>query len=114
MRMWMIHPSLMCRKHLLGEHAEIHKFRHIFEKGQSIENRVKYPAQIVPLRMQERHDDLVKEMLARGYKHKSPYTQPCLDEYPVEQVEPRFSIWHNVADIVKRCPECRNRILPEK
>lgn len=25
MRMWMIDPKLLCRKHLLGEHNEIHK-----------------------------------------------------------------------------------------
>jgi hypothetical protein len=27
MMMWMIDPVLLCRKHLLGEHGEIHKFR---------------------------------------------------------------------------------------
>jgi hypothetical protein len=24
MRMWMVPPKVMCRKHLLGEHVEIH------------------------------------------------------------------------------------------
>ena len=42
MRMWMIKPELLCRQHLLGEHSEIHKHKHNFEKGHSIKGRL-YP-----------------------------------------------------------------------
>ena len=33
MRMWMIDPKLLCRKHLLGEHLEIHMFVGTINKG---------------------------------------------------------------------------------
>ena len=37
--MWMIHPKFLCKKHLIGEHGEIHKFRPSFVKGHKIEGR---------------------------------------------------------------------------
>ena len=27
MRMWMLNPELLCKKHLLGAHGELHKHR---------------------------------------------------------------------------------------
>ncbi|MFW6247177.1 MAG: hypothetical protein ACOC22_03345 [bacterium] len=30
--MWGINPELLCKKHLLGEHGEIHKHRYNFVK----------------------------------------------------------------------------------
>ena len=36
MRMWMIDPTLLCRKHLLGEHGELHKFIPSFRKQYSV------------------------------------------------------------------------------
>ena len=76
MRMWMVDPKLMCRKHLLGEHGEIHKFRHNFEKRHNMVGRLMFPSQIDPTKMSERHDALAHEMARRGYNHHSPYVQP--------------------------------------
>jgi len=78
MRMWMLPPACMCTQHRLGEHAEIHKHRHNFVKGHSIEGR---RGQIDPARMQQRHDALAVEMMRRGFKHRSPYEQPDLSGY---------------------------------
>ena len=36
MRMWMVAPGKMCRKHLLGEHVEIHMLAGSLLKGRSI------------------------------------------------------------------------------
>jgi len=103
----MMNPKMLCRKHLLGEHFELHKHRHLFEKGQSIAGR---KGQIEPLRMQERHDILVAEMLARGMNHKSPYTQPSLQKY--KDIE-KFVVDVNVSiqDLLDRCPTCRTNII---
>ena len=36
MRMWMVDPKIMCRKHLLGEHVEHHMFVGTINKRISI------------------------------------------------------------------------------
>jgi len=106
MRMWMIDPKLLCRKHLLGEHSEIHKHRHIFVKGQKIHGR---RGQIEPLQMKNRHDELVTEMVSRGYNHLSPFTQPDLSKYNNihEFVVDREE---SINDLLQRCPDCAERI----
>lgn len=97
----MTNPATMCRKHLLGEHGEIHKHRHNFVAGHSIEGR---RGQIDPARMGERHDALAAEMQRRGYRHESPYEQPDLSAYDLSG--------HGVdvaaadADLRARCGEC--------
>ena len=104
MRMWMVNPKILCRKHLLGEHGEIHKHRHCFEKGYRIEGR---RGQIEPNVMQKRHDELAKEMIARGMNHKSPYKQPDLSCYNLNG----FVVDKNssLELLMNRCEECRIR-----
>lgn len=104
MRMWMVDPRILCRSHLLGEHSEIHKHRHVFVKGWSIEGR---RGQIEPAAMKKRHDALAVEMAARGYKHESPYKQPDLSAYDLKDfvVDRRQSM----SDLEHRCGECKKR-----
>ena len=104
MRMWMVNPGFLCRNHLLGEHSEIHKHRHNFEKKHNMTGRAK---QIDPARMQERHDELVLEMEKRGYNHQSPYTQPDITYLPPM---PEVDINFNLKDLKERCEECKGRI----
>jgi hypothetical protein len=59
----MINPKFLCRKHLLGEHGELHKFKHNFIKHHSITGRIVPIVQIEPASMQSRHDEIVQEML---------------------------------------------------
>ena len=105
MRMWMITPSLLCRKHLLGEHGEIHKHRHNFVKRHSIEGR---RGQIEPRAMGRRHDALACEMVRRGFNHHSPYEMPDLRGYDLAG----FTVDRNesLRDLCARCAECRRRI----
>jgi hypothetical protein len=103
--MWMIPPRLLCRRHLLGEHGELHKHRWAFVAVHSIAGR---PGQIEPARMGERHDALAAEMLRRGYRHESPYAQPDLSGYDLAG--------HGVdaaaagRDLAARCGECAARM----
>jgi len=110
MRMWGINPKLLCRQHLLGEHNEIHKHRHNFVKRHSIAKRISPVVQIEPESMEKRHDELVAEMIARGYNHNSPYDQPDLSHLKPEERFATINTNVSVLDLVLRCPECAKRI----
>ena len=103
MRMWMVDVKKMCRKHLLGEHNEIHKHRHVFIKHQSIKGRV---GQIEPKSMETRHNELAEEMVRRGYHHMSPYVQPDMSYY-VNEMSWEVDVENNIKDLTNRCPECK-------
>lgn len=109
MRMWMVDPKLLCRKHLLGEHGEIHKHRHNFVKQHKMNGRFAPIVQIEPAAMQQRHDDLAEEMLARGYNHKSPYLAPSIDHLPDYQQQARVDVEAALADLIERCKDCKER-----
>lgn len=110
MRMWMVSPKLLCDKHLLGEHGEIHKHRHVFEKGWSIEGRITGDPQIEPLSMKSRHDELAEEMLARKMNHKSPYSMPDLSKYDMKMLSKAIvDKIKAYTDLISRCSNC-NRI----
>lgn len=110
MRMWGVNPKLLCRQHLLGEHNEIHKHRHNFVKKHSIAKRISPVVQIEPENMKKRHDELVEEMIARGYNHNSPYEQPDLSHLTSEERYAKIEIGISIADLRNRCPECTKRI----
>jgi hypothetical protein len=68
--------------------------------------RMEYPSQIDPHVMGKRHDELVKEMISRGYNHKSPFEQPDTSYLPEAEID----IEYNLKDLSSRCPECADRI----
>lgn len=110
MRMWMVDPKIMCRKHLLGEHVETHMFYGSVEKGKKIDGFLKNNL-FEPLSLYYRHKQLEEEMIRRGYNHQSPMEDcaPCFDNLNLEQ---QYTIIdHNKAlrDLLDRCPECRQR-----
>ena len=109
--MWMIDPKLLCNKHLLGEHGEIHKHRHNFVKGHSVKGRLYPVVQIEPSSMQKRHDQLAEEMLQRGMNHKSPFEQPDLSNYDDSVINARVDLKVALADLHERCENCRNKTL---
>lgn len=74
MRIWDIPPEKLCRYHLLGEHRELHAIWSIL-----INNKKGYARHPETLRWKGkqkalylRHEQLVKEMLRRKYRHLSP------------------------------------------
>lgn len=110
MRMWGINPELLCNKHLIGEHGEIHKHRHNFVKKHSIAKRISPVVQIEPRNMEIRHNQLAKEMLSRGFKHNSPYELPDLSYLSNIELTAKIDKSNSIRDLSNRCPECHKRI----
>jgi hypothetical protein len=74
MRIWDVAPQLLCRQHLLGEHRELHAIWTVL-----VDDRAGYRRHPETLRWEgrlaalyARHEALVAEMTARGYRHASP------------------------------------------
>jgi len=110
MRMWMINPSMLCNKHLLGEHGEIHKHKHNFEKHHNIKGRIYPITQIEPKNMQLRHDILAKELINRGMNHNSSYIQPNINYLPENLQNAKVDINISIKDLKNRCNQCKLRI----
>ena len=99
MRMWMVPPRRMCRKHLLGEHVEIHMAVATLRLGKSVDGFLrKGLLELGSLRA--RHDELVEEMLRRGYRHASP-----LGRLP-RRTEGKVDRKANLLELARRCPDC--------
>lgn len=108
MRMWMVHPGFMCRKHLLGEHVELHMLVGHLNKGRRLGRYVEHDL-VEPTLIWQRHQ-LVLEMERRGYNHKSPlpeYSTGYLDctEYYNKIDRDRARV-----ELERRCGDCAKRI----
>lgn len=101
MRMWNVTPALMCRKHLLGEHLELHMFVGTIRKGTSIAGYLAHGLLDTSL-LQRRHEALVSEMHRRGYTHKSPMRYK--DRLHRGSVDAEL----NLRELSKRCKDCRS------
>ena len=103
MRMWLVNPDLLCRKHLLGEHVELHMLVGTIRKGRSIQgfldNRL-----ISTSKIKSRHDQLASEMVRRGFRHQSVL------RYTDRKIKNAVSIQDNLIELARRCAECRARI----
>ncbi len=76
MRVWDIHPKHLCRKHLLAEHRELHGLWNILTKHAAKGGYSRHPETLRWIgknrALYDRHEDLVKEFISRGYKHHTP------------------------------------------
>ena len=74
MRIWDISPNRLCRNHLLGEHRELHAVWAILtekKKGYSRHpETMRWKNKLKALYL--RHQNLVREMKRRCYRHNSP------------------------------------------
>lgn len=74
MRIWDLPPRKLCKNHLLGEHRELHAIWNILtkkKKGYSKHPEVlRWKGKLKALYL--KHEEIVKEMLRRGWEHKSP------------------------------------------
>ncbi len=100
MRMWNVDPKLMCRKHLLGEHVEMHMFAGTLAKGVSIQGYLDGGLVEVD-RIRIRHDELAAEMERRGYRHSSPLRDDC-----PSFCAGRVNADENLSELARRCPQC--------
>jgi hypothetical protein len=98
--MWGIDTKNLCRKHLLGEHVEMHMFAGTINKGISIVGYIE-KGLVNPILIQQRHDEIAQEMLNRGYNHHSP-----LQEINKPLPTILLNIASNLANLKERCPEC--------
>ena len=106
-RMWKLNPKLLCDKHLLGEHKELHQAVGSILKGKSLKGHIE-KGQIEVHNIRKRHNELVKEMKERGFKHESPL--PKFKSYKAGKINLQF----NEGDLIKRCPACKTRIKNTK
>lgn len=100
MRMWNVDPKVLCDKHLLGEHVEMHMFIGTIKKGISMKGYVE-GGLVEMTNIVKRHDALALEMLTRGMRHKSPIEEI---HYPFGQGA--VNIEANLVELARRCPAC--------
>ena len=99
MRIWDLPPAILCNKHLIAEHSELHGVWNTItlnKKGyanhpETMRWRGKLKALYV------RHEEIVEEIIQRGFKHKSPLPKELAtglefqDEY-VDSIEEQINI----------------------
>lgn len=102
--MWMLDPKVLCSKHLLGEHVELHMLLGFLKKGKNLGKFLK-KKQVDPSKLKERHEALVEEMGSRYYKHYSPLEIP--DD--IDLVSSPVDLKANAQDLTNRCEECKER-----
>lgn len=84
MRMWLTDPEMMCSKHLLGEHSELHMLVNcVFDLD----------------KIATRHNELSKEILRRGYNHNSPLNR----NMPILKIDKEESL----KELLRRCNHCK-------
>lgn len=108
MRMWMVNPKIMCRKHLLGEHTEIHMFvgcinRKMNLKGYMENNLLDFKS------LHKRHDELAMELKERGYKHKSDLLKIKVDTKKLKYSKSKVNKEKSLQDLLNRCDDCKKR-----
>lgn len=95
----MVDPRLMCRKHLLGEHVELHMLAGSLQKGISLDGL--FEKKLIELHsIERRHRELVREMQRRGFRHASPI---IVRVKRAGRVDRRA----NLIELARRCRDCR-------
>jgi hypothetical protein len=103
MRIWDVEPAVLCRAHLLGEHRELHGLWNILTQGlrgySAHPETRRWEGKLAAL--YRRHELLVAEMAARGYRHASP-------------LDAALAVGSGVQDHFIDTPSAQRRILREK
>jgi len=107
MRMWGVQPKLLCDKHLLGEHVEMHMVVGALRKGVSIRGYTD-TGLLVRAKIRPRHDALAAEMTRRGMNHRSPL--PPLPPRRKTDGGGWLDEAANLRELKRRCPACCKRI----
>ena len=112
MRMWMVNPTIMCRQHLLGEHRETHTFAGTLRKKSNIDGYL-IEGELDPRLLEARHEELVAEMIRRGYDHYSPLDVPDFS-YLELQKTCYIDFDASLKLLLLRCANCRERYEQSK
>ena len=106
-RMWGLSPELLCDRHLLGEHAELHQLVGTVENhphGEAIVRGHAAKGNVDTRLIEERHATLVAELENRGFAHDSPLSYDA--DLEIGAIDERA----NRAELADRCAACRERI----
>lgn len=105
----MLNPQIMCRQHLIAEHLECSAMcLGILKRKCKIDGFIRSNA-IEILSAKERHDELVEEMLRRGYNHNSPFIGIPDDLLLYYSKEAKFRVnrKESLKLLLGRCENCR-------
>lgn len=111
MRMWMVDPKILCRQHLFGEHLECHMFLGTLKKGNSIKGYLRNNL-LEPKSLLTRHNQLVNEILKRGYNHHSPMEEQeseYLDHLSKEELNTKIDVSKAFSELLSRCERCQTK-----
>ena len=76
MRVWDVDTQILCRKHLLAEHRELHGLWNILTKHGGVGGYARHPETLRWVGKERalflRHEALVAEFVRRGYNHATP------------------------------------------
>jgi hypothetical protein len=108
MRQWHVNPKFLCDKHLFGEHVEHHMLAGTINKGVKISGYIKNNL-VEPLSLQSRHDELVNEIVSRGFNHRSVLPEIDLSGLPSEHLNYKIDRESAALDLFGRCEKCRKR-----
>ncbi len=100
----MVDPRILCRQHLLGEHAEIHMFIGAISRGKSIKGYLEKGLLEVHS-LHNRHERLVREMKLRGYRHNSDIDEMWRQAERSGYIDKDRSF----EQLINRCSRCRER-----
>lgn len=101
MRMWNIKPEIMCNKHLLGEHYELHMFIGCINKSKNL-NGYLNKGLLETHNLRKRHKEIAKEMKRRGFNHFS-----ALSYYKIKKLG-KINKKKNLRELRERCLDCKN------
>ena len=111
MRMWMLPQEGMCRKHLLGEHVELHMLLGSMRRGKNMDGFLS-GGLVDPQLVFARHEELVAEMIRRRFKHTSPIDASECASLAARYADRTFiNIAANAAELQRRCPDCAHLML---
>jgi len=108
MRMWMVNPKILCQKHLFGEHVELHMFIGTLKRKISISGYIENNLLEI-LSIEQRHSELLTEIIDRKYNHKSPLIiNPDINR---EEFSNITGLKHNALHDAKGIRECYNKLI---
>lgn len=100
----MVNPKIMCRNHLLGEHAEIHLFVWNIDRKHSIKGYIN-KGLLETHNLYNRHEELAQELRRRGYRHNSELDAKWKRAENAGSIDKK----RNLEQLIERCTKCRER-----
>jgi hypothetical protein len=102
-RIWCVPVSELDRQHLLGEHAELHcNVGALLGKYKAYRNHpqtLRFKGRLDQLYF--RHQEQIREMLKRGYKHNSPLPEGN-QQYKCTEEERVGNIWNSKGKVLNK------------